>query len=66
MFKKLGKSLVAFVDIQTGDTITLDMLSGKIFGSPIIPVRESNEVINKLAKRSIAKGEPIQYADLSL
>jgi len=65
VFKKLGKSLVAFVDIQTGDTITLDMLSGKIFGIPIVPVRESNQVINKLAKRSIAKGEPIQYADLS-
>ena len=66
VFKKLGKSLVAFVDIHAGDTITLDMLSGKIFSAPIIPVRESNQVINKLAKRSIVKGEPIQYADLSL
>lgn len=64
VFKKLGKSLVAYVDIQAGDTITMGMLSGKIFGTQIIPVRESNRVINKLAKRSIAKGEPIQYADL--
>jgi N-acetylneuraminate synthase/sialic acid synthase len=65
VFKKLGKSLVAYVDIQAGDIITMDMLSGKIFGTQIIPVRESSQVINKLAKRSIAKGEPIQYADLS-
>jgi sialic acid synthase len=66
VFKKLGKSLVAYVDIQAGDTITLDLLSGKIFGAQIIPVRESNQVINKLAKKSIKKGEPIQYADLYL
>lgn len=64
VFKKLGKSLVAYVDIYEGDVITLDMLSGRIFGGQIIPVRESNKVINKVAKRSIAKGELIQYADL--
>jgi sialic acid synthase len=65
VFKKLGKSLVAYVDIKAGDTITLDMLTGKIFGVQIIPVRESNQVINKLAKKSIVKGDPIQYSDLS-
>jgi sialic acid synthase len=64
VFKKLGKSLVAYVDIYEGDVITFDMLSGRIFGRQVIPVRESNKVINKVAKRSITKGELIQYADL--
>lgn len=64
VFKKLGKSLVAYVDIQAGETITLDSLSGKICGDQIIPVRESNRVIGRVAKRSIAQGEPIQYSDI--
>jgi N-acetylneuraminate synthase/sialic acid synthase len=65
VFKKLGKSLVAYVDIHEGDRITMEMLSGRIFGEQVIPVRESNMVINKIAKRSIARGDLIRYADLS-
>lgn len=64
VFKKLGKSLVAYVDIQAGDLITLDSLSGRIFNTQYIPVRESNRVIGKIAKRNIAKGEPILPEDL--
>jgi len=64
VFKKLGKSLVAYVDIKAGDEITLDRLSGRIFNTQYIPVRESNQVIGSLAKRDIAKGEPIHYTDL--
>ena len=64
VFKKLGKSLTAYVDIHAGDTITLDSLSGKIFGAQYIPVREANLVVGRIAKRRIAKGEPIQYADV--
>jgi sialic acid synthase len=64
VFKKLGKSLVAYVDISEGEPITLDALSGKIFRTQYIPVRESNQVIGKIAKRKIAKGEPIMYSDI--
>lgn len=64
VFKKLGKSLIAYVDIKAGETITLDSLSGRIFSSQYIPVRESNQVMGQVAKRDIAKGEPIQHADL--
>jgi len=64
VFKKLGKSLVAYADIQAGDKITLDDLSGRIFNTQYIPVRESNQVIGRTAKRNIAQGEPIQYTDL--
>ena len=64
VFKKLGKSLIAYSDINAGDKLTLDNLSGMIFSEQYIPVRESNLVIDCIAIRDIAKGEPIQYADL--
>ena len=65
VFKKLGKSLVAYVAIKAGDKITLDNLSGRIYNSQYIPVRESNQVIGKVVKRDIAKGEPIHYSDIT-
>jgi N-acetylneuraminate synthase/sialic acid synthase len=64
VFKKLGKSLVAYNDISAGEPVTLENLSGRIFNSQYIPVRESNQVIGKIAKRDIARGEPLMYADL--
>ena len=64
VFKKLGKSLIAYSDIKIGDTLTLDSLSGMIFSGQYIPVRESNLVIGRVAIRDIEKGQPIQYADL--
>jgi N-acetylneuraminate synthase/sialic acid synthase len=64
VFKKLGKSLIAFEDIAAGQAITLNMLSGKIFSKQFIPVRESNMVIGRIAKRLIKKGEHIEYSYL--
>jgi len=64
VFKKLGKSLIAYSDIKAGDRLTLDSLSGMIFSGQYIPVRESNLVIGRTVIRDIEKGEPIQYADL--
>ena len=64
VFKKLGKSLIAYSDIKIGDTLTLDSLSGMIFSGQYIPVRESNLVIGRVAIRDLEKGQPIQYADL--
>lgn len=64
VFKKLGKSLVAFSDIKKGDLLTLENLSGKIFSSQYIPVRESNLIIGKIAKTDIIKGSPIIIEDL--
>lgn len=66
VFKKLGKSLIAYVDIQAGEKIPLENLSGRIFSTQYIPVRESNQVIGRIAKKNIAKGEPIRYADLDV
>lgn len=64
VFRKLGKSLVAYVDIKAGETLSLETLSGKIFREQHIPVRESNRVIGHKALRDIRQGEPIVYADL--
>lgn len=63
VFKKLGKSLVAYTDISAGDEITLESLSGRIFQSTYIPVRESNRIIGRIAKKDIKKGEAITYED---
>jgi len=63
VFKKLGKSVVASVDILEGEELTLENLSGRIFREQYISVRESNTLIGQVAKRSIAKGEPIRIED---
>ncbi len=65
VFKKLGKSLVAYADIKSGDEITIDLLSGRIFNKQYIPVRESNRVIGCIAKNDIKKGEPITYENIN-
>jgi sialic acid synthase len=64
VFKKLGKSLVAYIDIEAGEKITLNHLSGRIFNTQYIPVRNSNLVIGSIAKRDITKGDPINYCDI--
>ncbi len=64
VFKKLGKSLIANVDIKAGEKIMQDHLSGRIFNAQYIPVRESNRVIGSFALRNIVKGEPINYTDI--
>ena len=64
VFMKLGKSIVMREDIKAGDKFSLDNLSGVIFSNQYIPVRESNKIIGRRAKRDIFKGEPIQVADI--
>jgi len=61
VFKKLGKSLIAIQDIEEGEELTTDNLSGKIYGEQHIPVRESNRVIGRVANRKIPAGELIKY-----
>jgi len=65
VFKKLGKSIVAYTDIKEGEKISIDHLSGRIYNMQFIPVRESNKVIGAIANRDIFKGEAISYTDLS-
>jgi sialic acid synthase len=60
VFQKLGKSLIALTDIKKGEKLSLENLSGQIFNSNHIPVRESGDLIGKVAKVNIAKGSPIK------
>jgi len=64
VFLKLGKSIVANQDLKKGEIINLDNLSGKIFNSQYIPVRESNKVIGKRLVNDIKQGKPIKFTDL--
>lgn len=59
VFQKLGKSIVAYTDISEGQIIGIDDLSGRIFNEQHMPVRESNQVIGKVAKKMINKGDII-------
>lgn len=61
VFQKLGKSLIAYRDIEQGQVIGLDDLSGRIFNQQYIPVRESNKVIGKRALKTIKKDELITF-----
>lgn len=57
VFRKLGKSIVALRDIEAGQEISIDDLTGKIFDNEGIPVRCSGEVIGAVANRKITAGE---------
>jgi sialic acid synthase len=65
VFNKLSKSLVALDDIKQGDLFSMSNLSGRIFESHYIPVRESNVIIGKSAKQNIFSGQPIRYEDIN-
>jgi sialic acid synthase len=64
VFKKLGKSIIAYSNIMKGQEITIDHLSGRIFDKQYIPVRESSQIIGRIASSDIMKGEPILYSDI--
>jgi sialic acid synthase len=66
VFKKLGKSIIALNDIQPGQIISIDDLTGKIFANEGIPVRQSSEVIGATALRKIVAGELITFDALTL
>jgi N-acetylneuraminate synthase/sialic acid synthase len=65
VFKKLGKSVIALTPIRKGEVFTLDNLTGRIFNTQHIPVRDSGKVIGRTAARDISAGEPIQSGDLA-
>lgn len=64
VFEKLGKSLICNKNLKSGDTLSLENLSGKIFDKQYIPVRESNKYINKKINKDLKKGNPITLNDI--
>ena len=63
VFRKLSKSIVSSVDINSGDTITSDMLTAKGPGTGISPMR-LNELIGKLSKINIPADQVIMEDDI--
>lgn len=61
VFQRLGKSIIANKKIKAGKKISIDDLSGKIFLKQYIPVRESIDVIGRVAKQTIEKDEVLTY-----
>ena len=64
VFQKLGKSVVAYKEIKSGEIFTLENLSGKIFKDTYIPVRDSYKLIGKKATRNISQYEAIMMEDI--
>ena len=64
VFQKLGKSVVAYKEIKSGEIFTLENLSGKIFKETFIPVRDSYKLIGKKATRNISQYEAIMMDDI--
>ncbi len=64
VFQKLGKSIVANVDLNAGDELSLNNLSGIIFNEQYIPVREAHKVIGKRLIKPLLKGKPIVMENL--
>jgi N-acetylneuraminate synthase/sialic acid synthase len=65
VFQKLGKSVIAKSDISLGEVITIEKMSGRIFQQQFVPVRDSANILGKIASRKINSGEPISYEDVS-
>ena len=63
VFQKLGKSLTAKTNLEIGQEIAAESLTGKIFSSIHIPVRESINVIGKTMLNVVRAGEPLTYDD---
>lgn len=61
VFKKLGKSLIPAKDMSSGEIVTIDSLSGKIFNRTYIPVRESFKVIGRKLKSDVSAGVPLDW-----
>lgn len=64
VFQKLGKSIVATKDINSGDIIDITHLSGRICQPGLIPVRESSRIIGTKASRNILAGQYIDWTDI--
>ena len=65
VFQKLGKSIVAAKDIDAGDIITIEDLTGKIFTEQYTPVRESINFIGVALKNKKKRGDFLTYKDIN-
>jgi sialic acid synthase len=65
VFLKLGKSIISLTNINKGEIIKSDHLSGRICRPSVIPVRESSKVLGSRANQFIPAGSYISYEMIS-
>jgi sialic acid synthase len=63
VFTKLGKSIVARINIEKGEIFRAEMLTGVIHSSGL-PVRNSMQLIGRIATKSYIKGDRIHVSEL--
>lgn len=66
VFKKLGKSIAATVNIPAGSEIKLGMVRGIIDVNDGIPIRDVGKIIGKIAACDIQMHDIIRYNDVIL
>jgi len=64
VFKKLGKSICASKNLNIGDILSVENMSGKIYQDKGVPVRESANFLGKKVIVNIKAGEKIRYEDI--
>ena len=65
VFSKLGKSITVSGNVRAGEVFSVHNLSGKIFPTIGIPVRESASVIGSRASRDLKDGHQITKDDIA-
>lgn len=65
VFQKLGKSIVAAQDLEAGQILDYNNLSGKIFTTKGVPVRESIHFIGRKLLKNVRAGEKIDYMSVT-
>jgi N-acetylneuraminate synthase/sialic acid synthase len=66
VFRKLGKSLVAAENLEAGQTLELNHLSGRIFRETHIPVRESHRVLGARLTQAVKAGDALSWEMLDI
>ncbi len=61
VFKKLGKSIVVNKDLNKGEFLKIEDLSGRIFEKEYIPVRQSSKIIGKKLNQQLRAMEPLMF-----
>ena len=66
VFKKLGKSVAATVNIPAGSEIKLEMVRGIIDVNDGIPIRDVSKIIGRIAACDIQMHDIIEYDDVAM
>jgi sialic acid synthase len=64
VFKKLGKKVVAEVEIKAGDRFNESNIVGRINGKEGIEIRDIGQVLGRVAKSDVCAGDNVHLSDV--